>query len=47
MADPIYEAPAIAEIGSLHELTLTVKTFGASDGIIRTLRVCSRPRIDR
>lgn len=27
-----YEAPALAEIGSLNELTLQDKTFGPSDG---------------
>lgn len=33
MADKeIYEAPALAEIGSLNELTLQNKDFGASDG---------------
>ena len=32
MADPTYEAPEIAEIGTLHELTLTVKSEGGADG---------------
>lgn len=27
-----YEAPTIAEIGTLHELTLQGKQFGATDG---------------
>ena len=34
MADPTYEAPEIAEIGTLHELTLSVKTFGGADGVL-------------
>jgi hypothetical protein len=34
MADPTYEAPVIADIGTLHELTLTVKSTGGADGII-------------
>ena len=34
MADPLYEAPEIAEIGTLHELTLTTKTFGGADGVL-------------
>jgi len=34
MADPTYEAPEIAEIGTLHELTLTTKTTGGADGVI-------------
>jgi hypothetical protein len=34
MADPTYEAPEISEIGTLHELTLTVKDFTGVDGTI-------------
>lgn len=29
-----YEAPTMASIGTLHELTLQFKDFGSSDGII-------------
>jgi hypothetical protein len=32
MADPSYEAPAIAEIGTLHELTLAFKDSTGVDG---------------
>ena len=34
MARTAYEAPAITEIGSLHDMTLQFKSFGAADGVI-------------
>lgn len=32
----IYEAPSITTIGSLHDMTLQFKTFGANDGTVLT-----------
>ncbi|MXG89948.1 hypothetical protein [Nocardioides flavescens] len=34
MGHNTYEAPAITEVGSLHDMTLQFKTFGAADGVI-------------
>jgi len=29
-----YESPTVTTIGSLHDMTLQYKTFGAADGVI-------------
>jgi hypothetical protein len=29
-----YSSPQLTELGSLHDLTLTVKTFGQADGVL-------------
>lgn len=34
MSDSTYAPPAITTIGSLHDMTLQFKTFGAADGVI-------------
>ena len=34
MLENTYVAPAITTIGSLHDMTLQFKTFGAADGVI-------------
>jgi hypothetical protein len=34
MANPSYEAPEIVEIGTLHDLTLAVKSTGGADGVL-------------
>lgn len=34
MGDRAYEPPSITEIGSMAELTLEFKSFGADDGIL-------------
>ena len=34
MTENGYESPAITTIGSLHDMTLQYKNFGAADGII-------------
>lgn len=34
MLENTYSAPAITTIGSLHDMTLQFKSFGAADGVI-------------